>query len=231
MSYPADTQLAVAGGTLRGGMFRNGVIPAKAGIQVWPPAFAGATTNCSTDRRHGFRSDGGAALVEFALIMPFLVLMAAGIYDFGGAYGMKDKLVNAAREGARVAVNQPADLASSQCQVGGTTYNAPCSVTLPMLTVQNDLTAAGLTTCTINPSATAAGNFVWTYSSASSGCGGNPILTIERNVQLRVNGAAAFFTRVTVQYPFNWDFARISGSSSIPGSFWLSTSVTMQNPW
>ena len=174
----------------------------------------------------------GAALLEFAFAMPMLLILLAGIYDFGSVYTLKDKMANAAREGARIATNQPPDLASSQCNVSGTTYNAPCSVSLAMLAVQNYLSAAGVTDCGIGTNAAAAGNFVWTYSSAGAGCGTNPILTVERNLQISANGATAFATRVTLQYPFSWDFARVAGSSSgIPGSFWISTDAVMQNPW
>ncbi|MGH9354565.1 MAG: TadE/TadG family type IV pilus assembly protein [Terriglobia bacterium] len=174
----------------------------------------------------------GAALLEFAFALPLLLIMVAGIYDFGSVYTLKDKMTNAAREGARIATNQPPDLASNQCNVGGTTYNAPCSVSLAMLAVQSYLSAAGLTTCGIGTNAAAAGNFVWTYSSASPGCGANPILTVERSLQISANGATAFATRVTLQYPVSWDFADVAGpSSGIPGSFWISTNAVMQNPW
>jgi len=178
-----------------------------------------------------YQQGRGAALLEFAFALPVLLLMAAGVYDFGSVYTLKDKLTNAAREGARIATNQPPDLASTQCVVNGTTYNAPCSVSLAMLTVQNYLSAAGITSCAINTNATSAGNFAWAYSSASSGCGTNPIVTVERNIQLSANGATTFATRVTVQYPFSWDLARVSGSSGIAGSFWISTNAVMQNPW
>jgi len=179
-----------------------------------------------------YQQGRGAALLEFAFAMPILLVMAAGIYDFGSAYTLKDKLTNAAREGVRIATNQPPDLASTQCVVNGTTYNAPCSVSLAMLAVQNYLSAAGITSCAISTSAASAGNFVWTYSSASSGCSTNPIVTVERNIQFSANGATAFATRVTLQYPFSWDFARVAGSSSgIAGSFWISTNAVMQNPW
>jgi Flp pilus assembly protein TadG len=42
--------------------------------------------------------------VEFALILPILILVIAGIVDFGRAYFTQVTLTNAAREGARAAV-------------------------------------------------------------------------------------------------------------------------------
>jgi Flp pilus assembly protein TadG len=48
--------------------------------------------------------DSGAAAVEFAIILPILLLIIAGIVDFGRAYFTQVTLTNAAREGARAAV-------------------------------------------------------------------------------------------------------------------------------
>lgn len=53
------------------------------------------------DRRAG--GDRGAAAVEFALVMPLLLLVVFGIVDFGRAYNMQIALTSAAREGVRVA--------------------------------------------------------------------------------------------------------------------------------
>ncbi|MBF8300642.1 MAG: Pilus assembly protein TadE, partial [Acidobacteria bacterium] len=43
-------------------------------------------------------------LLEVAITMPVLLLIGAGIFEFGRAYRTWQTLVNAAREGARVAV-------------------------------------------------------------------------------------------------------------------------------
>lgn len=51
-----------------------------------------------------WRSDRGVALVEAAVILPLLVLVSVGIFEFGRAYQTWQVLTNAAREGARVAV-------------------------------------------------------------------------------------------------------------------------------
>ena len=47
-------------------------------------------------------NDRGAAAVEFALVLPFLLLVVCGIIDFGRAYNAKITLTQAAREGVRV---------------------------------------------------------------------------------------------------------------------------------
>ncbi len=46
--------------------------------------------------------DSGAAAVEFALVVPLLLLLVFGIVDFGRAYQAKVELAHAAREGVRV---------------------------------------------------------------------------------------------------------------------------------
>jgi Flp pilus assembly protein TadG len=46
----------------------------------------------------------GAALLETALALPLILLIAVGIFEFGRAYQTWQILTNAAREGARVAV-------------------------------------------------------------------------------------------------------------------------------
>ncbi|MCG9480154.1 MAG: pilus assembly protein [Actinomycetia bacterium] len=45
----------------------------------------------------------GAAAVEFAIILPVLIMLIFGIYQFGIAYNRYITLTHAAREGARVA--------------------------------------------------------------------------------------------------------------------------------
>ena len=44
----------------------------------------------------------GAAAVEFALVLPILVLILFGTIEFGRAYNAKTTLTHAAREGVRV---------------------------------------------------------------------------------------------------------------------------------
>ena len=46
-------------------------------------------------------NERGAAAVEFALVLPLLVLLVAGIADFGRAYYLQTTLSAAAREGVR----------------------------------------------------------------------------------------------------------------------------------
>ena len=50
------------------------------------------------------KSEKGQAMVEFALVLPLLLILLCGIIDFGWLYYNQITLNNAAREGARYAV-------------------------------------------------------------------------------------------------------------------------------
>ena len=55
-------------------------------------------------RRHRIiKSEKGASAVEFAIILPILVMLIFGIVQFGIAYNNYIALTHAAREGARLA--------------------------------------------------------------------------------------------------------------------------------
>jgi Flp pilus assembly protein TadG len=57
----------------------------------------------------------GAALVEFAILMPLLLLLILGIIEFGWLFGQFNDVRHAAREGARyAAVDAPSDIAIRQ---------------------------------------------------------------------------------------------------------------------
>ena len=50
------------------------------------------------------RREEGAALIETAFVLPIMLLVSVGIFEFGRAYQTWQVVTNAAREGARVAV-------------------------------------------------------------------------------------------------------------------------------
>ena len=57
----------------------------------------------SLTMRH-LRGRNGQALAEFALILPVVFLLIAGIIEFGRAWNIKQAVTDAAREGARYTV-------------------------------------------------------------------------------------------------------------------------------
>lgn len=50
------------------------------------------------------RRDAGQSLAEFAILLPVLMGVLVGIFEFGRAWNIDQVLTNAAREGARLAV-------------------------------------------------------------------------------------------------------------------------------
>ncbi len=71
-------------------------------------------------RRQG-AADRGAAAVEFALLLPVLLLIVFGIVDFGRALNAQITLTQAAREGARLAaLGQPAGTVIARTQTAAT---------------------------------------------------------------------------------------------------------------
>lgn len=72
---------------------------------------------CPGKQRPGER---GAAAVEFALLLPLLLLVAFGIIDFGRALNAQITLTQAAREGARLeALGQPNVVSRTQAAATG----------------------------------------------------------------------------------------------------------------
>ena len=90
---------------------------------------------------HRIRDEQGNALIETAVTLPIVLLIAVGIFDFGRAYQTWQILTNAAREGARVAV-----LSSST--EGGVTGRVRSSMQ------DGQLSKYGTASVTVNRSAT-----------------------------------------------------------------------------
>lgn len=60
-------------------------------------------------RHRSWRDEHGAAIVEFALVVPLLLLLLWGIIDMGRAFYTLNNLASAVREGARRAAIMPTD--------------------------------------------------------------------------------------------------------------------------
>ncbi len=59
--------------------------------------------------KKGMRGEHGAVAVEFAIIVPILLLLVFGIIDFGHAWYMRHMMSDASREGARYATRYKTD--------------------------------------------------------------------------------------------------------------------------
>ena len=55
------------------------------------------------------QSERGAALIEFAIVLPLFMLLLVGMIEFGRGYYLKSTLTHASREGARAAAVGHAD--------------------------------------------------------------------------------------------------------------------------
>ena len=64
-----------------------------------------------------WRNERGTALVEAAVTIPILLLIAVGIFEFGRAYQTWQIVTNAAREGARASVVPSGDAGSVETRV------------------------------------------------------------------------------------------------------------------
>lgn len=173
----------------------------------------------------------GAEMLELALSLPFLLIMLVGIIDFGAAWATQDKLANATRDGARVAVAEFNDTDNPQCP------GVPCSVQAAANTVIESLNSANVNTCGLTDATTTApapGAFTWTYTVT---CANPYTITVERAVPQAITSPTnqtVLCTRVTLVYTYNWNFANVIpllgvGPSSIVNTFNLQSQAIMVN--
>lgn len=174
----------------------------------------------------GVWADGRAAqLVEFAVALPLLVLFVVGIFDFSGAYTLKQKLTNITRDAARVSAAGPATDLSSTFASG----SAPASVVDAFNVIDNYLVANEINDCGVTAgSVTSSGTLTWQFKVPPSGsppCG--ITLTINRGYVFPLtgttpptvtcasqsvgSGTTVVGTCVSLQYTYTWRFGRVSG--------------------
>lgn len=172
----------------------------------------------------------GSQLLEFAVALPLLVVFVVGIFDFGEAFNLKQKLNNTAREGARFASSLP----TNDLDAIGT----PPSVTAIRDLVETHLQAGRMDDCGLAGQAAVNGPATtWTYTAAGGGCPAPLVLTIERNYSFQtVIGANTFYvisTRVGLQYPYRWHFNRVIGllvpGAAYPGVTQIATDAVVPN--
>jgi Flp pilus assembly protein TadG len=173
------------------------------------------------------RDAEAAELLEFALALPMILVMVVGLLDFARAYNLKQKLANAAREGARLQASQIDDRTNSNPATVQDTYN-------DVVTYLNDAnvnTSFIGTTLSYDP---CPGTCTGTYYTTSGGV--NYGLEIERNVLIvDSSGTTLHSTRVTLYYPYDWTFGfnqiikLLVPSSTFTNPIRIQTDATMQN--
>ena len=107
------------------------------------------------------RFSDGQALIEFTLILPFLLILVGGAVDWGMAFFTSHIAQNAAREGARIAVTLP-NLTSDDSRVTSAVQPKIPDVNLfSDFTVSN--TAPAGTTCGEEVTVTIDGSYNFTF--------------------------------------------------------------------
>jgi Flp pilus assembly protein TadG len=114
------------------------------------------------------RSERGAAVVEFAVILPLLLLIIFGIVEFGFIFYNKAMLTNASREGARRAIVYQNDSDGNRVVPGLAVENAVAQQLYSDFPTKSNLRLVtfGTTSLTINPNSadgdipTAQGSYV-----------------------------------------------------------------------
>jgi len=186
------------------------------------------------------RDDRAAQIVEFAVSLPLLVLFVVGIFDFSGAFTIKQKLTNIARDAARTAAADPAnDLTQPMAA-------RPGSVSDAFQLVENYLTANNVPDCGIAPPVSPVG-LTWTFTPPGGPCtSGVQKLIINRGYYFPQTGAALpsatcaspgsvgqtaiVATCVSIQYVYPWRFgraARLLGATATLPSTLTVTAVAM----
>ena len=161
----------------------------------------------------------GSELIELAITLPILLVMAVGISQFGGVFNLKQITSNAAREGARVAINENSDYGTlSNCGSGS-------CVAAVAQTVSNYLTNARVSPqCTFSTTGTSSGTFSWTFTSSGGGACSLASLKVERAVPIVSGGRTVSATHVTLTYPSPYTMGGVL--SLLGGTLTMPTSLT-----
>jgi hypothetical protein len=167
----------------------------------------------------------GAALIEFAVALPLLVVLVIGIFDFGGAFNLKQELNNAAREGAHFGASEP----TNDLLNGGT----PPSVDAVRYLVASYLLAARLNDCGLSTMSKPGGQsspMTWTYT--ATGCTPSLVLTITRPCISpscpAITASPNVYvpdTYVQLSYPYLWHFNNVI-QLLFPGATYALTNIT-----
>ncbi len=172
----------------------------------------------------------GATLAEFAFTLPFLAVILYVIFDFGGAFTLKQKLEAVVYEATRAAASQ------STSDLSNPAVDSTGSVADLRDTVARNLQAAGVNDCGLLGAAStsaSATTSTWVYTVSGGGCPAPLTLTIQRQSTTTVGGVWIFFSHVTLQYPFQFRLAGVlqvfSPGSSFPSSTNIVVNAKMKN--
>lgn len=181
----------------------------------------------------GLADTRATQIAEFAVALPLLLVMVVGIFDFGNAYNLKQKVTNTAREAARMGASQP---------TGDLSDAPPASILAIRDLVSNSLLSSKVSDCGLGSAApTAAGaSTPWKWSfTVSCGTAGNLVLTVDRGYvftsTVTAGGTAVkmISTNVSLLYPYQWEFNRVITllvpTSIYPGTTQIAVGSVMAN--
>jgi Flp pilus assembly protein TadG len=180
-----------------------------------------------------FAGTRATQIAEFAVALPLLMVMVVGIFDFGNAYNLKQKVTNSAREAARLGSGQPTNDLSD---------TPPASVLAIRDLVSNSLLSSKVSDCGLSSTAaTPVGGttpWKWTFTT-SCGSAGNLVLTVDRGYAFTSTVTASgtpikmVATNVTILYPYQWQFNRVITvlipSAIYPGTTQIAVGSVMVN--
>ena len=172
--------------------------------------------------------DSGSQIMEFALVLPLLVVFVTAIYDFGQAFNVKEKLNFAVKDGARFGAAQPTN---------DLTQDIPISVTAIRDLVDADLINAGINDCGLG-AIQQSSSLIWI---AKGTCSENStlILTIDRGLVFNsgTQGGSEplqiIGTHVDISYPYQWHLGGfiklIAPNATIAGATQIKTDAIAAN--
>ncbi len=190
------------------------------------------------------RDENASQLVEFAVALPLLVVFVVGIFDFSGAYTLKQKLTNIARDTARAAAADPAtDLTEPS-------NSLPASISDAYQVADGFITANQINDCGLNPAIYTTGSpAIWTFSANGSGCTGTGLVLIINRIyyfpststttqsansnctpQSVTGQTAVIATCVSISYAYPWRFGNVAsfiGSNIILPTTIVATAVAL----
>lgn len=185
---------------------------------------SGLLTRVLRRLRSVWECDEANEVVEFAVVLPIIAVLLVGILDFGSAFNLKQELNNAAREGARWAINEgTTDL----------TQTTPSSILSVRDVVVNYLTDAHVNVCGLDSATPSPSGFwSWTFT-ANTGCPGTFTLIVDRGGTVVSGGVTLTMTHVTLKYPYQWRFSKVATlvapSANYQGLTQLTTDAYMQS--
>ncbi|MDP9159347.1 MAG: pilus assembly protein [Acidobacteriota bacterium] len=165
-----------------------------------------------------WRDTEASQILEFAVALPLLAVFIVGIYDFSGAFNLRQKLSNAAREAALLGANQlTSDLDDD---------TTPVSILAIRDEIDSYLLAAQVNDCGLgNPTLSSTAVMTWTASGSCTRASSFTV-TIERGyATLTSAGEKVLCTRVSLSYPYQWRFNSII-QTLVPGASYGNVQIT-----